>query len=578
MASIEEILAKADIREDGKYYFKSLTEEERKHLHYAGIKDDEIVVDKNYKVGQENDRRFSVVNEGSNDEDKKAGLSADLQKSYDFWNKFNENSARTGIAYNIENVENKCLLVEAKKGEKTVFKGIDHGSRGFDVIKKDNSYEQPLEFFILLVKKAKTSNPKTVIRIKDNVTDPVLRNKILIACAKNNATPVGNLPKGFDFEELKALVRRAQTPEELDELVQALYMQNSNEYAFGTQNSADRSNSNNGEQKKEDGKHPVVAPVILPHGSNNTNNTSGLEARIAEQQAQLAQLQKQLADQHAAQQAAAQKQAEDNKAAINQAAQTAANQATSKREGWFKRNFKKGLLYTTMAAAVLFGFKKCNDKNNDDRINNQTEQLTDNINRLAAENCEGWTNLVSERDSLLQRTQELERDLDDCAKSKIKPAPVKKKIVKKKPAPVVVRDTIKGDPIIMPGDTIKGETVYLPRDTIQGEPVIIPGKVIHQPDTLVQGKKKIVLDGSTHHEIDQDISGDVQEGTVTTAGNGKRQLDSSQQHEIDNETYTGFMETLAKLEQEKADKKQKAQPTDTATVVAQRRILNSNIR
>lgn len=575
MASIEEILAKADVREDGKYYFKSLTEEERKHLHYAGIKDDEIVVDKNYKVGQEKDRQFSVVNEGSNDEDKKAGLPADLQKSYDFWNKFNENSEHTGVAYNIENVENKCLLVEAKKGEKTVFKGIDHGSRGFDVIKKDNSYEQPLEFFILLVKKAKTSNPKTVIRIKDNVTDPVLRNKILIACAKNNATPVGNLPKGFDFEELKALVRRAQTPEELDELVQALYMQNSNEYAFGTQNSADRSNSNNGEQKKEDGKRPVVAPVILPHGSNNT---SGLEARIAEQQALLAQLKKQLADQHAAQQAAARKQAEDNKAAINQAAQAAANQATSKREGWFKRNFKKGLLYTTMAAAVLFGFKKCNDKDNDDRVNNQTEILTDNINRLAAENCEGWTNLVSERDSLLQRTQELERDLDDCAKSKVKPAPVKKKPVKKKPAPVVVRDTIKGDPVYVPGDTIRGETVYLPGDTIQGEPVIIPGKVIQQPDTLVQGKKRIVLDGSTHHEIDKDLNGDVQEGTVTAGRSGKRQLNSGQQHEINDETYTGFMETLASLDSDKAAAKKQSTPSDTTKVVAQRRILNSNIR
>lgn len=560
MASIEEILAKADVREDGKYYFKSLTEEERKHLHYAGIKDDEIVVDKNYKVGQEKDRQFSVVNEGSNDEDKKAGLPADLQKSYDFWNKFNENSEHTGVAYNIENVENKCLLVEAKKGEKTVFKGIDHGSRGFDVIKKDNSYEQPLEFFILLVKKAKTSNPKTVIRIKDNVTDPVLRNKILIACAKNNATPVGNLPKDFDFEELKALVRRAKTPEELDELVNALYMQNGNEYVFGTSNSADRSNSNNGEQKKEDGKRPVVAPVILPHGSNNTNNTSGLEARIAEQQA------------------AARKQAEDNKAAINQAAQAAANQATSKREGWFKRNFKKGLLYTTMAAAVLFGFKKCNDKDNDDRVNNQTEILTDNINRLAAENCEGWTNLVSERDSLLQRTQELERDLDDCAKSKVKPTPVKKKPVKKKPAPVVVRDTIKGDPVYVPGDTIRGETVYLPGDTIQGEPIIIPGKVIQQPDTLVQGKKRIVLDGSTHHEIDKDINGDVQEGTVTAGRSGKRQLNSGQQHEINDETYTGFMETLASLDSDKTAAKKQSTPSDTTKVVAQRRILNSNIR
>ena len=563
MASIEEILAKADVREDGKYYFKSLTEEERKHLHYAGIKDDEIVVDKNYKVGQEKDRQFSVVNEGSNDEDKKAGLSADLQKSYDFWNKFNENSEHTGVAYNSENIENKCLLVEAKKGEKTVFKGIDHGSRGFDVIKKDNSYEQPLEFFILLVKKAKTSNPKTVIRIKDNVTDPVLRNKILIACAKNNATPVGNLPKNFDFEELKALVRRAKTPEELDELVNALYMQNGNEYAFGSSNSAGRSNA--AEQKKENKNHTVVAPVVLPRGSNNTNNTSNLEARIAEQQAQLAQLQKQLADQHAAQQAAARKQAEDNKAVVNQAAQAAANQATSKREGWLKRNLKKGLLYTTMAAAVLFGFKKCNDKDNDDRVNNQTEILTDNINRLAAENCEGWTNLVSERDSLLQRTQELERDLDDCAKSKVKTTPRKRG---RTTAPVVVRDTIKGDPVYIPGDTVKGKTVYLPGDTI-------PGKVIQQPDTIVQGNKRIVLDGSMHHEIDKDINGDVQEGTVTAGRNGKRRLNSDQQHEINDETYTGFMATLASLEENKEVDKQNQQ-ANAANVVMKRRILNSN--
>lgn len=575
MASIDEILEKADFREDGKYYFNSLTDEERRHLRYAGISDDEIVVDKNYKVGQEKERNFSVVNEGAADDDKKAGLSADLQKSYDFWNKFNETSERTGVSYNIENVENKCLLVEAKKGEKTVFKGIDHGSRGFDVIKKDNSYEQPLEFFDLLVKKAKTSNPKTVIRIKDNVTDPVLRNKILIACAKNNATPVGNLPKGFDFEELKALVRRAKSPEELDELVNALYMQNGNEYAFGTSNSDEKGHANRNtakpveQEKKENNNHAAVAPVILPQQTNNAGNSS-LEQRIAEQQAQLAKLQKQLADQHAAQQAAARKQAEENKAAINAAAQSASQQTVSKREGWWKRNLKKGLLYTALITASLFGVQKCSDKDRDDKIDNQTELLTDHIDRLAAENCAGWTNLISERDSLLQRTQELEKDLDDCARSKVKkPAPVKKKPVVKKPTPVVVRDTVTVT------NTIHGDPVIIPGKTIQLPDTVIPGKVIQQPDTVIQGKKKIVLDGSMHHEIDKEISGEVLEGTVVTGQNGKRTLNSSQQHEINNETYTGFMETLASLESENEARSTK-QKVDTTQVV-RRRILNSNI-
>ncbi len=568
MASIDEILERADVGEDGKYYFQSLTEEERNHLRSAGINDDEIVVDKNYKVGQERDRTFKVNNANGSDEVKKAELSADLQKSYDFWNKFNESSERTGVSYNVENVENKCLLVEAKKGDKTVFKGIDHGSKGFDVIKKDNSYEQPFEFFDLLVKKAKTTNPKTVIRIKDNVTDPVLRNKILVACAKNNATPVGNLPKGFDFEELKALVRRTKSPEELNELINGLYM-GSDEYVFGSSNTApERSNNQNNAQpdkKEKDNKgKTTIVPVIAP--INNQGSNSNLEERIAKQQAELARLQKQLAEEKA-QKETAQRQAQANQAAINQAAKTAAQETVTKREGWFKRNLKKGLLYVTLTAAVLFGFKKCDDKSDDKRTDAQTELLTNKMDDLKAENCKGWTNLVQERDSLLQRTQELERDLDDCAKKKV--APVKKKPVqKKKPVvtprqPVVVNDTTHNHVII--------------NDTTRNHVIINDITHVIEKEVAVQPKKQ--LNGKLNHEIDPEINSGVAAGTVTQ-NNNKKQLNSNLAHEINNETYNGFMETLASLDQEqtqpRVQRKRDEQAQDT-TLVLQKRRLNSNI-
>lgn len=297
----KKILKRATIV-DGKYVFDSLTVREASLLEQAGYLG-KYTADKDvYRIGQEKDQTLLqlvmaakqnaekretvssvaadvkpvVVNEISASDDKEnvikepevkevdnktQALPADLQKSYDFWSKFNENQKNSGIKYTIDNIENKHLLVEAKKGDKTLFKGIDHGSKGFDILKQDKDAEA-YEMFDMLVKKVKARNPKTVIRVKDNVTDEVLRNKILIACAKNNMKPVGNLPEGFDFEELKELVKELKTTEDMNALAEDLYRDS--EYNFGQE----FSNGHSRTDKDKSKDHVAPAAIVTRTGGN----------------------------------------------------------------------------------------------------------------------------------------------------------------------------------------------------------------------------------------------------------------------------------------------------------------------
>lgn len=210
-----EIMSRA-VEKDGKYHFDKLSPEEKKFLVENGIaQEDKLSVGKQYNIGQQENRDFSK--EVTKDTSK---LSADVKKSQEFWGKFNDN--KSGIQYIVQALKDNRLKVEAQKENKTIFTGIDHGNKGFDIVKKEDTAE-PYAIYDLIIKKAKTSNPKAKIRIKDNVQDPALRNKILIACAKNNMEPIGNVPEGFDFEALKDMVKDVKDIATINALAENLY-------------------------------------------------------------------------------------------------------------------------------------------------------------------------------------------------------------------------------------------------------------------------------------------------------------------------------------------------------------------
>ena len=141
-------------------------------------------------------------------------------------------------------------------------------------------------------------NPKTVIRIKDNVTDPVLRNKMLIACALNNVKPVGNLPEDFNFAALRDFVKQTDA-KDYDALAEILYTPQENEFNLGSELSVadtrrDRAanivyretpverretrpeyrTAAGREENKERRDTPVVPVVVNPGRSNGGNITA----------------------------------------------------------------------------------------------------------------------------------------------------------------------------------------------------------------------------------------------------------------------------------------------------------------
>lgn len=516
----EEIMSRA-VLQDGKYFFPSeLTKGEMDFLVKSGaLRQSDFGDSKDYKVGQEKESNLDSIKKAiAQDAEKRdllarllpslaenaakreaaaakktevkkevsevAPMSADLQKSYDFWNKFNEKTEKTGVKFNIENLSNRSLLVEAEKNGKTMFKGIDHGSKGFDIVKRDKSAE-PYEIFDLLVKKAKTSNPKTKIRIKDNVKDEVMRNKILIACAKNNMTPVGNLPEGFDFEELKALVKEAKTTEEINDLAYNLYQPG--EYAIDAGNSDENTN---GEIKVDDvrmfGIQPQSGTVVeedksneaptyvglsntnsgnnpqVPTGNNRNNNRrkttvvpvitgnggNGGNGNIPPAPPS------------------------NNNNGGNNNQQTKQPVIPQKRPLWKK--LRDAAVIAGIGLLSLIGVRSCQ---NQERLEKNVKDLKEQVDKKKITDCEAVQALAAN-----EFDKGYAAGKKDCEDSK-KPKPPVRKTTPKKKAPV------KADPIIIPGDTIKGPTVYLPGDTIRQPDVIIPGKKIQLPDEVVPSKK-----------------------------------------------------------------------------------------
>lgn len=92
------------------------------------------------------------------------------------------------------------LLVQIKDKENNLeFKYID-SKNGAKVICSEDDVPN-YEYFDSLVKRAKEGG-FDVVNIKEGCT-PNFQAKLLLACAKNNIEPIGNIPEDFDFEKYK---------------------------------------------------------------------------------------------------------------------------------------------------------------------------------------------------------------------------------------------------------------------------------------------------------------------------------------------------------------------------------------
>lgn len=580
----EEILSRAVVQ-NGKYFFPGeLTKGEMDFLTESGaLRISDLGNSEDYKVGQEKEsnldsikkaiaqdaekrdllarllpslaenaakREAAAKNEAKETKPQTPAMPADLQKSYDFWNKFNEKSAQSGVKFSIENLSNKSLLVEAEKNGKTMFKGIDHGSKGFDIVKRDKSVE-PYEIFDLLVKKAKTTNPKTKIRIKDNVKDDVMRNKILIACAKNNMIPVGNLPEGFDFEELKALVKDAKTTEEINDLAYSLYQpaefeidtgrieENSDVRVddtrmFGTQNAnavqeqetpvyngGNSGNTNDADNNNRRRTSTVVAVPVMTGNDNNGNGGNNHPAGNAGSNppappansgnnnggnnnnrgtSTIAAVPVMTGNSN------------NGNGGNNPPAPPAGNgnnsNAEVKEESALKRPFWKKVRDAVVVGGIfvlgLIGVRSCQ---NQEKIQKKIDNMEQKFDQKSITDCEAVQALAAN-----EFDKGYNAGKKDCEDSK-----VQEKQQKKGKTPRKQQTPVKADPVILPGDTIKGETVYIPGDTIRQPDIIIPGKKIQLPDDVVPTKKVEPrtkpsgipleeVDTSIKHEKDYDLN------------------------------------------------------------------------
>ena len=516
--SVEEILSRA-IKEDGKYNFTEMTKGELDFLMKNGIDWNQLNVDKDYKIGQ------IKATEISKEKGKTEDLSEDVQKSQEFWGNFKNN--KTGLSFIVTALEN-AVKVEAKKEGKTVFTGVDNGNKGFDIVKRDESVEA-YKVYDLIIKKAKVSNPKAKIRIKDNVKDPVLRNKILIACAKNNMQPVGNLPEGFDFEALKNIVKDVNDIATINALAERLddiavvypTEEKENVVAVGITKdkpSAERSNTVAGvvqtpasgrtapaEEKKnntvagvvqtptsgrtaqaEENKknRTVVAPVILPQtaqngtGGNNNGHTAGNGA--------------------------------GNPPAGPTNNEPQNRPTVSLKRPWWKK-VRDAVIIGGIAFLSFLGVRNCSGNNNQsgDKKQTPTEQT---INNFYIDNC-------CDCDCDCNEEQKA-----DTVRGKTVYIPGKK--IKGKDIHIP-GDTIKGKDIHIPGDTIKGQDIYIPGDTIQGPDVYLPGDTIYEKVVVPAPKEEPTpveprniplepVDTSIKHEKDYELNNAL---TLDTNGN-----------------------------------------------------------
>ncbi len=273
----KEIMSRA-VEKDGQYHFDNLSKEEEAFLVRNGILlPKEIQVGKTFPIGQIENKDISAP--VANDKN----LSEDVKKSKEFWGNFNDKKA--ALTCLVQALKDNAVKVEAQKDGKKVFTGIDRGNNGFDIVKENKNEEaakkvEPYSVFDLIIKKAKMSNPKAKVRIKDNVQDEETRNKILIACAKNNMEPTGNLPEGFDFEQLKQIVKEAKSIEDINALAKNLY----GNAPFTIEQQQEKENKTNAavisvarenqQPEKKDNKDntAVVAPATNENKQENKNS------------------------------------------------------------------------------------------------------------------------------------------------------------------------------------------------------------------------------------------------------------------------------------------------------------------
>ena len=491
----EEIMSRA-VEANGKYHFDELTKGEMDFLLQNGIvRFNELSLGKQYNIGQQENRDFSK--EVAEDTSK---LSDDVKKSQEFWTKFNDN--KSGINYIIQALKDNSLKVEAQKDNKTVFTGIDHGNKGFDVVKKENTIE-PYAIYDLMIKKAKTSNPKAKIRIKDNVKDPVLRNKILIACAKNNMEPIGNLPEGFDFAALKDMVKDVKDIATINALAENLYDMSGIEVANEKPQQENRTASvvvpaqEVPQPNKQENKDNNVVAAPIPVALNRQNNAQGSNGAVSPVSSQ-----------------------QEEKKPVE-----------APKRPWWKK-VRDAIVVGGITLLGIMGVRSCQ---NQEKLEKNIKDLQEQVDNKSITDCDEVSRLINEKynDGYMDGLEQGKKDCEEQNKPKPvvkKKTPVKKTPTKKTPILPKTVQEVK----VLPPDTIKGEPVYIPGDTIKGEPVIVRDTirqrvVVEDPVKPVETRKSGVpleaIDTSFGHEKDNDLNESVELTTKgkVTENNGKKE-------------------------------------------------------
>lgn len=394
----EEIMSRA-VENNGQYHFDELTKGEMDFLLANGIvRMSELKIGKQYNLGQQKDRDFSK--EISNDA---AQLSDDIKKSQEFWRNFN--NGNNGITYIVQPLKDNSLKVDAQKENKTVFTGIDHGNKGFDVVKKENNAEA-YAIYDLIIKKAKTSNPKAKIRIKDNVKDPVLRNKLLIACAKNNMEPIGNLPEGFDFAALKEMVKDAKDIATINALAENLYTMSGIEVVNEKPEKENKTAAaavimpqatQEGKTENKEDKNTVAAPIPVVMGGLNNSQSKVNNGTVPPAQPKT-----------------------DEKKPV----------AAPKRPWWKK--VRDAVVVAGIALMGMIGVRSCQ---NQEKLEKNIKDLQEQVDKKSMTDCDEVSRLINEKynDGYMDGLAQGLKDCEEQNKPQPKPVVKKKTPVKKTP-------------------------------------------------------------------------------------------------------------------------------------------------
>ena len=441
----QEIMSRA-VEVDGKYHFDNLSEGEKNFLLKNGIiLQNELNDGKQYNIGQQADRNFtSEINKDNKN------LSEDVKKSQEFWGKFNDN--KSGIQYIVQALKDNSLKVEAQKDNKTIFAGVDHGNQGFDIVKKESVVE-PYNIYDLIIKKAK-------IRIKDNVKDPIARNKILIACAKNNMEPVGNLPEGFDFAALKEMVKDAKDIATINALAENLY----DKSKFDVVNADDKENKNrtasavlinqgNDQQQNQvkDNKEnkTIVAPLPLNMGGNNQTNSSRTNRNISPAATSTSQSEKKVVE--------------------------------APKRPWWKK-VRDAVVVAGIAFLGMIGVRSCQ---NQEKLEKNIKDLQEQVDKKSMEDCDALSAKFAE-----EYAKGYEDGKKDCEEQN-KPAP--QPVVKKK---TPIKKTPKKEETVIVPKVVK--TVIVPKfKPIEEKHKLEPIPEANPYDNLPELKKQDTVQKST---------------------------------------------------------------------------------